>query len=153
MLTKQIKAEKDEVVDKMYQDVLNGLSKREIKNKFLGGEYPVPTAGTLRSEERKFFRYWNSMLEQFGEEFEGSMKDLKAKLIARYTYLYERCMAGNNLKDARSVLDSIVKLTGADAPQKQEIELKGFTIDFGLDDVVKDDEGTEGIADGVDQGE
>ena len=94
-----------------------------------------------RNLERRFTNYWKDMIEKFGEEFEDNREALKAKFIARYTYLYEQALMKNDLKDAKAVLDSIVKLTGADEPIKAEIDLTGgFVIDFGLDNIVKDDE-------------
>lgn len=136
-------------LDEMHLDVLKGMTKYRIRKKFLNGGYTLPEHGFCKEDEsedgrnleRRFTRYWQDMIDAFGEEFEDNREALKAKFIARYTYLYEQALNKNDLKDAKAVLDSIVRLTGADEPIKQEIDLNGgFVIDFGLDDIVKDGE-------------
>ena len=119
----------------MKDDVIRGLQKHQVRDKFVSGQYYSKT-----SSVRSFNDYWRDMLDLFAEEFEKNREDLKSKFLARYLYLYELAVQKNNLKDARAILDSIVKLTGADEPIRQEIDLTGgFSIDFGLDNIVKDE--------------
>ena len=88
-----------------------------------------------------FCGYWNEMISLFAEEFEKNREDLKSKFLARYLYLYEMAINNKRTKEAKDILDSIVKLTGADEPIRQEIDVNGgFVIDFGLDNIVKDGE-------------
>lgn len=136
---------KANTIEEMHNDVLQGMTKYRVRQKFLGGGYIVPdTIEEDRSKEgrnleRRFNRYWNDMLSKFGEEFEENREALRAKFIARYTYLYNLAVNKNDLKDAKAILDSIVRLTGADEPTRQEIDLNGgFIIDFGLDNIVQE---------------
>lgn len=147
-LNRKIHEAKMNTLDEMHNDVLKGMTKYRIRKKFLNGEYTLPDHPYCKEDEsedgrnleRRFTNYWNDMINAFGEEFEDSREALKAKFIARYTYLYEQALNKNDLKDAKAILDSIVRLTGADEPIKQEIDLNGgFVIDFGLDDIVKDE--------------
>lgn len=149
-LNRKLKEAKANTLDEMHYDVLKGVTKYRIRKKFLNGEYTLPETDKAdmskdgRNLERRFTNYWHDMIEKFGEEFEDNREALKAKFIARYTYLYEQALNKNDLKDAKAILDSIVKLTGADEPIKQEIDISGgFVIDFGLDNIVKDGEGEE----------
>ena len=43
-------------------------------------------------------------------------------------------------KEAKEVLDSIAKMTGVNEPDEVKIDFENFTIDFGLDNIVKDGE-------------
>lgn len=148
-LNRKMHDAKMNTIDEMHFDVLKGVTKYRIRKKFLNGEYTLPEFGEDKSKdgrnlERRFTAYWKDMIEKFGEEFEDNREALKSKFIARYTYLYEQALLKNDIKDAKAILDSIVKLTGADEPIKQEIDLNGgFVIDFGLDNIVKDGEEEE----------
>ena len=125
---------KRDIMDAMYNDVIHGKQKYQIREKFLNGEYNNQALTNV-----SFCNYWNEMIEKFAEEFEKNREDLKAKFLSRYLYLYETNVSNGKIKEAKDVLDSIVKLTGADEPIRQEIDINGgFVIDFGLDDIVKD---------------
>lgn len=126
--------EKRRVLEAMYFDVIHGKQKYQIREKFTSQGYNNKT-----HSDRQFFTYWNAMIDLFAEEFEKNREDLKSKFLARYLFLYEKAIDSKNLKEAKNILDSIVKLTGADEPIRQEIDVNGgFVIDFGLDNIVKD---------------
>ena len=128
--------EKRRVLEAMYFDVIHGKQKYQIREKFTAQAYDNKT-----HSDRQFFTYWNDMMDLFAEEFEKNREDLKSKFLARYLYLYEKAVDKKDLKGAKDILDSIVKLTGADEPIRQEIDVNGgFVIDFGLDNIVKDGE-------------
>ena len=128
--------EKRRVIEAMYFDVIHGKQKYQIREKYTSQGYNNKT-----HSDRQFYEYWNAMMDLFAEEFEKNREDLKSKFLARYLYLYEKAVDAKNLKGAKDILDSIVKLTGADEPIRQEIDINGdFVIDFGLDNIVKDGE-------------
>lgn len=128
--------EKRRVLEAMYFDVIHGKQKYQIREKFTSQGYENKT-----HSDRQFFTYWNDMMDLFAEEFEKNREDLKSKFLARYLFLYEKAVDKNDMKGAKDILDSIVKLTGADEPIRQEIDVNGgFVIDFGLDNIVKDGE-------------
>lgn len=145
-LNRKMKEAKMNTLNEMHYDVLKGMTKYRVRRKFLDGGYTLPDTDKAdmskdgRNLERRFTNYWNDMIENFGEEFEDNREALKAKFIARYTYLYEQALNKNDLKDAKAILDSIVRLTGADEPIKSDINLNGeISIDFGFNQE-KDDE-------------
>lgn len=137
-LNRKLHEAKKNTIEEMHYDVLKGVTKYRIRKKFLNGEYTLHERSEDKSKdgrnlERRFTRYWQDMIDAFGEEFEDSRESLRSKFIARYTYLYEQALLKNDLKDAKAILDSIVKLTGADEPTKTDINLNGdFVIDFGF---------------------
>lgn len=145
-LNRKMREAKINTLDEMHYDVLKGMTKYRIRKKFLDGCYTLYDTDKTdmskdgRNLERRFTNYWNDMIEAFGEEFEDNREALKAKFIARYTYLYEQALNKNDLKDAKAILDSIVRLTGADEPIKSDVNLNGeISIDFGFSNE-KDDE-------------
>lgn len=120
----------------MEEDVLRGMPRHKVMEKFQNDEYgcydPNCTPGT---NERKFRVYWRDMLKLFAQEFEENREDLKSKFCSRYMYVYELCLKEGKLKEAINALDSLKKMTGVDAPQKveQDIDLQGeVVIDFGI---------------------
>lgn len=127
---------KEDVIQLMYEDVIRGKIKHQIREKFVKQKYDNETCS-----DRQFYTYWNNMLDKFAEEFEDHKEKLKDKFIARYMYLYEKAVEEKKYKEAREVLDSLKKMTGMDEPVEADINISGgFVIDFGLDDIVKDDE-------------
>lgn len=147
-LNRKMREAKINTIDEMHYDVLKGMTKYRIRKKFLDGGYTLPEHRLSKEDEsedgrnleRRFTNYWNDMINAFGEEFEDNREALKAKFIARYTYLYEQALNKNDLKDAKAILDSIVRLTGADEPIKSDVNLNGeISIDFGFNNE-KDEE-------------
>ena len=125
---------KRDIISAMYDDCIRGKQKYQIREKFMNGEY-----NNKALTNASFCGYWNEMILLFAEEFEKNREDLKSKFLARYLYLYETAINNKRTKEAKDILDSIVKLTGADEPIRQEIDVNGgFVIDFGLDNIVKD---------------
>lgn len=127
--------EKRRVLEAMYFDVIHGKQKYQIREKFTSQGYNNKT-----HSDRQFFTYWNAMIDMFAEEFEKNKEDLKSKFIARYLYLYEMNVSKGKFKEAKEVLDSIAKMTGVNEPDEVKIDFENFTIDFGLDNIVKDGE-------------
>lgn len=127
---------KRDIISAMYDDCIRGKQKYQVREKFMNGEY-----NNKALTNASFCGYWNEMISLFAEEFEKNREDLKSKFLARYLYLYEMAINNKRTKEAKDILDSIVKLTGADEPIRQEIDVNGgFVIDFGLDNIVKDGE-------------
>lgn len=125
---------KRDIISAMYDDCIRGKQKYQVREKFMNGEY-----NNKALTNASFCGYWNEMISLFAEEFEKNREDLKSKFLARYLYLYEMAINNKRTKEAKDILDSIVKLTGADEPIRQEIDVNGgFVIDFGLDNIVKD---------------
>lgn len=125
--------QKKAVINAMYDDVIRGKQKFQVREKFFEQGYNNDAITHV-----SFCKYWNEMLEKFAEEFEKNKEDLKSKFIARYMYLYEMNIAKGKYKEAKEVLDSIAKMTGANEPEEMKIDFENFTIDFGLDNIVKD---------------
>lgn len=68
-----------------------------------------------------------SVVKECGED-----ENIKGILFERYSKLYQAMLAGEkpNLIGAKTVLDSLVKLTGASEPEKHEISLNDIVIEI-----------------------
>lgn len=130
----KIKAILTSVLEQMLFDSLNGMSKFQIKQKFVSGGYGDSLKkDDARYRESKFYEYWNKMNERFAEEIAESRESLKASFFAKYQKLYEQAVKEKDLKNAKLILDSIVKLTGVAEPEKKEIKINDVDIDFKLE--------------------
>lgn len=128
-------AEKRRTLEAMYNDCIRGKQKFQIREKFHKGKY-----NNKACSDRTFCTYWSEMIDKFAEEFEKNREDLKAKFLSRYLFLYEKLVENFRYKEAKDVLDSLKRMTGLDDPIQAEIDVNGsFVIDFGLDNIVKDD--------------
>lgn len=121
-------AKKKRIIEAMYNDVIRGKQKYQIREKFTSQGYDNKICS-----DRSFYDYWNDMMDKFAEEFEENKKQLKSKFISRYLFLYEKFVEEKNYKGAREVLDSLKKMTGMDEPLEANIDLSGeLIVDFGL---------------------
>lgn len=123
-------ARKRRIIEAMYNDVIRGKQKYQVREKFINKEYDDNVCS-----DRTFYDYWNDMMNKFAEEFEENKKQLKSKFISRYLFLYEKFIEKKDFKGAREVLDSLKKMTGMDEPLEANIDLSGeLIVDFGLGD-------------------
>lgn len=68
--------------------------------------------------------------------FDKNKAYFQQEYLARYNYLYQQSIENNNLRTAKDILDSMVKLTGAGEFNKQKVEFDGdspIVISFGFD--------------------
>lgn len=117
-LNRKLHEAKKNTLEEMHNDVLRGMTRYRVRRKFLDGEYTLPCTPVAdmskdgRNLERRFTAYWDDMIEEFGKEFEKDRDKLRSKFLAKYNYLYEQALLKGDVKDARAILDSMVKLTG-----------------------------------------
>lgn len=94
-------------------------------------------------DSQKFCVVYNNVVDQIKEKWsdDGYAEELKIWVKENYLNLYSRNMENDNLKEAKAVLDSFIKIEGIDlvAKDKKEIELKGGNIKFSFDSVIIDD--------------
>ena len=84
------------IINAMYDDVIKGKQKYQIRDKFMSGEYDNKALTNA-----SFCNYWNDMMTLFAEEFEKNREDLKSKFLARYLYLYETNISNGKIKEAK----------------------------------------------------
>ena len=93
--------------------ILKGKSRAEINDYLEGLGYSQTNAADLLWEIYKELKdYYNKNKENFQTDF-----------YEKYNYLYQKNVEKQNYKEAKNVLDSLVKLTGAAEADKQDVNI------------------------------
>jgi hypothetical protein len=128
----------DALVDLVYVDIANGVSRSEVIQKI--------TKGVYEGMERPFVArtaayYYNAALERFAEDRNIESEKLRDMFFGRYESLLQEAVQKGDLYNARGILDSMARIFGVekkDAPQTA-IQInnnkEGITVNFGFDDV------------------
>lgn len=110
--------------------MLKGATAQDIKEYLAGLGYNEGGAqGVLHEVYKDLKDYFDQNKAYFQQEF-----------LAKYNYLYQQSLENNNIRTAKDIVDSMVKLTGAGDFNKQKVEFDGdapVVISFGFD---KDEE-------------
>lgn len=105
--------DKNYAVQMMKTDLLQGMDKADIEEKFLKGEYNALNPKNSIVTNRRYFRdYYQCALDRIGKEFELDEKELRERFVGRYMYLYSIACNEKRWKEARNVLDSLAKFCG-----------------------------------------
>ena len=131
----------DALVDLVYVDIANGVSRSEIIQKI--------TKGVYESMERPLAArtaayYYNAALDRFAEDRNIEAEKLRDMFFGRYESLLQDAVKKGDLYNARGILDSMARIFGVekkDAPQNavQIINNKeGIKVSFGFNN---DDDG------------
>lgn len=128
----------DALVDLVYVDIANGVSRSEVIQKI--------TKGVYEGMERPFCArtaayYYNAALDRFAEDRNIESEKLRDMFFGRYESLLQEAVQKGDLYNARGILDSMARIFGVekkDAPQTA-IQInnnkEGITVNFGFDDV------------------
>lgn len=131
----------DALVDLVYCDIANGMSRSEIIQKITKGVYESmekPLAA------RTAAYYYNAALDRFAEDRNIEAEKLRDMFFGRYESLLQEAVKKGDLYNARGILDSMARIFGVekkDAPQNavQIINNKeGIKVSFGFNN---DDDG------------
>jgi hypothetical protein len=120
-MAKATDAEVERRVDEVYDLLINRVTYRAIVG------YGAQKWGL---KERQVAVYIGKAKERILLRAKESQEEQLAKAIASYESLYARQVAEKDLSGARQTLDSLVRLLGLAAPDKQELmgslALKGY---------------------------
>ena len=109
----------------MRKDYLDGMSKSEIRKAYIEGKYAgLENCNNDESIRSAWQRDWRRLLQVFKDDFENSRDILTADFMGKYSHLYKEAMRRNNLKEARSVLDSMAKIAGLYEPSGQQTNVQ-----------------------------
>lgn len=131
----------DALVDLVYCDIANGMSRSEIIQKITKGVYDSmekPLAA------RTAAYYYNAALDRFAEDRNIEAEKLRDMFFGRYESLLQEAVKKGDIYNARNILDSMARIFGVerkDAPQNavQIINNKeGIKVSFGFNN---DDDG------------
>lgn len=132
------------LVDLVYVDIANGVSRSEVIQKITKGVYECMEKPLVA---RTAANYYNAALDRFAEDRNIEAEKLRDMFFGRYESLLQEAVKKGDIYNARNILDSMARIFGVekkDAPQTA-IQInnnkEGITVNFGFDDNVGD--GTE----------
>lgn len=135
----------DDVLDEVYVDICNGVSRSDITQKLMKGFYEPQKKGmTYRTANE----YYNCALDRMHYNTDVEHARLKDIFYNRYESLLETAIKKGDVFNAKGVLDSMAKIFLGMDKQQNNIQINnnkdGITIHFGFTkDDDKDDEEQE----------
>lgn len=97
----------DAVVELVYVDICNGVSRRDCQHKLSVGAY-----GNNPISLRQAQNYYKAALDQLAENTDIEAERLKDILFSRYESLLETAIKKDDLYNARGILDSMARIFG-----------------------------------------
>lgn len=132
----------DALVDLVYVDIANGVSRSEIIQKITKGIYEGMERGFCA---RTAAYYYNAALDRFADDRNIEAEKLRDMFFGRYESLLQDAVKKGDLYNARGILDSMARIFGVekkDSPQNavQIINNKeGIKVSFGFNNDVEDE--------------
>jgi hypothetical protein len=136
----------DDVVDDVYVDICNGVSRSDITQKLMKGMYDSQTHQQSKMTYRTANEYYNTALDRMHFNTDVEHQRLKDIFYNRYESLLEEAVKKGDIFNARGVLDSMAKIFLGMDKQQNNIQINnnkdGITIHFGFskDEDVVDEE-------------
>lgn len=126
----------DDLVELVYCDIANGVSRSVIIDKI--------TKGVYEGMERPFAartaaNYYNAALERFAVDTDIEAEKLRQMFYGRYEALLEEAVKKGDIYNAKGILDSMCKIFGIErkepttAIQINSDKEGGVTVNFGFD--------------------
>lgn len=129
----------DKIVDEVYVDLVNGLTKSDIIQKLQEGLYTLQKGKGVKP--RTGIEYINAAQQRLAFDFEKDAEKLRADLYSKMMAVYADCMAANDRYNALNALDKLMKLTGVanDKKPSTAIQINGsedgkVVVNFGFSD-------------------
>lgn len=124
----------DKIIDEIYVDLCNGLTKSDIIQKMTEGLYENQDKGI---KERTAFDYLKAAQQRIAYDFESQAEEMRADLYSKLISVYADATAHNDRYNAIQAVNTIMKLTGValDKPQNNvqvNASKEGITINFGF---------------------
>lgn len=122
----------DEIVELVYTDICNGVSRRDCQRKLTLGEYGNKPISTRQAQY-----YYKAALDQLAENTDIEAKRLKDVLWSRYESLLETAIRKDDIYNAKGILDSMAKIFGLEQKTPiNAIQINGgdekIVVNFGL---------------------
>lgn len=123
--------EAEEILDKLYCDICNGVSRSDCMQKLASGVYGKEI------KPRNANDYYNAAFKRLEYNADLEAKQLRDLLYNRYETVLEECMKRNDVFNARATLDSIAKIFLGVKDNQTNIQVNsdkegGITINFGF---------------------
>lgn len=125
----------DKIIDEIYVDLCNGLTKSDVVQKMAEGLYENQNGKGIG--ERTALDYLKAALQRMAYNFESQAEEMRADLYNKLISVYADAVQKGDRYNAVQAIQTIMKLTGVamDKPQTN-IQLNansdGVTINFGF---------------------
>lgn len=129
----------DDIIDDVYVDIANGVSRSDITQKLMNGLYSSQKGQQKNMSYRQAQEYWNTALERMHYNKDIELDKLRDVFYSRYEALFEEAVKKNDIYNAKSILDSMSKIFGIEQKTPNtaiQINNGGddkIIINFGLD--------------------
>lgn len=144
-MVKWLKA--DKVVDSVYVDLVNGLTRSDVTQKLIEGLYNEQEGKGITY--RVAVEYVNAAQQRMMYDFEEKADILRADLYTKMVSVYSDCIEKNDRYNALIALDKIMKLTGVAIQQPQtQVNLKSdgnISISFGFNKEEREEEEVDDV--------
>ena len=123
----------DDLVELVYVDIANGVSRSVIIDKIMKGLYDNKPLKARQSAE-----YYNRALDRFAVDTDIEAERLRDMFYGRYEALLEEAVKKGDIYNAKGILDSMAKIfLGVDKQQTNILinsdKEGGVTVNFGFD--------------------
>lgn len=123
------------IINQVYVDICNGLSKSDIYDKVMNGLYEGLKNPNGMSRESAYV-YYKYAMERVGTDREKDENALRDMLYSRYETLLQDAIKKGDVYNARGVLDSMAKIFLPNRPdtaiQINSDKEGGVTVNFGF---------------------
>lgn len=129
----------DDILDDVYVDIANGVSRSDIVQKLMAGLYKPQAGQSKNMTYRQANEYWNCALERMHYNKDIELDKLRDVFYSRYEALFEEAVKKNDIYNAKAILDSMSKIFGIEQKTPStaiQINNGGddkIVINFGLD--------------------
>lgn len=129
----------DDIIDDVYVDIANGVSRSDITQKLMNGLYSSQKGQQKNMTYRTAQEYWNTALERMHYNKDIELDKLRDVFYSRYEALFEEAVKKNDIYNAKAILDSMSKIFGIEQKTPQNaIQINNggddkIVIHFGLD--------------------
>ena len=131
----------DDVLDCVYVDICNGVSRSDITQKLMKTQYESQSGQQKNMTYRTANEYYNCALDRMHFNTDIEHARLKDIFYNRYESLLEAAVKKGDIFNAKGVLDSMAKIFLGMDKQQNNIQINnnkdGITIHFGF---AKDDD-------------
>lgn len=123
----------DALVEKVYCDIANGVSRSVCLQKLQMGEY-----GNMPYKQRQSAYYYNMALDRFAVDTDIEAEKLRQMFYGRYEALLEDAVAKGDIYNARGILDSMSRIFGVERKTPDTAIMinsdkeGGVTVNFGF---------------------
>lgn len=98
------------IIDDVYADIANGMSRSEIQKKLMFGLYPDQEGKEMK--RRNAQDYYNAALDRFAIDTDIEADKLRKVFYGRYEGLLEEAIKKGDLYNAKGILDSMARIFG-----------------------------------------